>query len=468
MPDSLAERIYYRLPSSMQNLLFTCYGMWLRRLRYNRHFYRYLDDLQRSEWWSKEAIRDYQNQKLRELLKHANETVPFYREWCGDHGVRVEDIRTTDDLPAIPILTKQIVRENQRRMVSTRFNRCSLVKVLTSGTTGTPLEIAITRKGLAFQWAVWWRHRRRFGLHVNDRFLMFGARVPIAQRQQSPPFWRHDLANHRTYLSVYHLTEKNMSLVVDYLNTTHFDFFAGYPSAMLILANHILATGQRLVNPPRMVIAGSDALRPGIETKLREAFGAPVTEQYGMVEFAGNLSKCELGRFHVDFECCHVETLPIDDNQGFVELLLTGWGNPAMPFIRYQIGDCARPSSGPCACGRASECFDSISGRSEDYIITPDGRMIMGINQVFEYASGVNDIQIHQNQIDSIQVHLVPGFGFSDADKAALTRELRRRIGDHMNIEFRIVDSIARTSSKKFKAVVSHLDQPDPDHSQGS
>ncbi len=458
MPDSLAERIYYRLPCWTQNLLLTCHGFHIRHTRYNKHFYRRLHELRQSEWWAQEKIRDYQNKKLRTLLKHANETVPFYREWFGDHGVRIENIKTIEDLAALPILTKPVVRENQERMVSSQFHKRRLLKVLTSGTTGTPLEIAITKEALAFQWAVWWRHRARFGLHVNNRFLMFGARVPVSQNQQNPPFWRRDFANHRTYLSTYHLTKNNMTAVVDYLNSTHFDFFAGYPSAMLVLANHILDTGQQLTNRPKMVIAGSDTLYPGFQSRICQAFGAPISEQYGMVEFAGNLSKCDRGCFHVDFECCHVETQPIDDDQGFVELLLTGWGNPAMPFIRYRIGDFAKPSDGPCSCGRHSECLDSIDGRSEDYIVTPDGRMIMGMNQVFEYASGADEIQIHQKEAHSIEVRIVPGPAFGDADKAALTRELRRRIGDNMNIEFILVDSIPRTSSGKFKAVVSDVE----------
>lgn len=462
MPDSLGERIYYRLPFWMQNLVFSYHGLQLRRMRYNKYFHRFLEELRESEWWTKEAIREYQNQKLRELLKHANETVPFYREWFGDHGVRVEAIKTLDDLPALPILTKQIVRENQSRMISSLFHKQRLLKFLTSGTTGTPLEIAITPEALAFQWAVWWRHRARFGLRLQDRCLMFGARVPISQNQHRPPFWRHDFANRRTYLSTYHLTKENMSAVVDYLNTTRYDFFAGYPSAMVVLANHILNTGQRLTNHPKIVVSGSDTLYEHFKSRITEAFGAPVTEQYGMREFAGNLSECEKGHLHVDFECCHIETEPIATLPGFDNLLLTGWGNPAMPFIRYQIGDLVKSSSGSCTCGRSSACFDSVIGRSEDYVATPDGRLLMGMNQVFEYASGADEIQIYQKDVHSIELRIVPGPNFSEADKAALTRELRRRIGNDMRIEFTLVDSIPRASSCKFKAVVSEIEIPRP------
>jgi acyl-CoA synthetase (AMP-forming)/AMP-acid ligase II len=37
----------------------------------------------------------------------------------------------------------------------------SLIPVLTSGTTGTPLTVLHTRESLALQWAVWWRHKAR-------------------------------------------------------------------------------------------------------------------------------------------------------------------------------------------------------------------------------------------------------------------------------------------------------------------
>ena len=46
----------------------------------------------------------------------------------------------------------------------------------------------------------------------------------------------------------------------------------------------------RLLNRPKYVVTGAEALLPAFEETIRRVFGVPVTEQYGMAEACGNLS----------------------------------------------------------------------------------------------------------------------------------------------------------------------------------
>ena len=335
MPDSLAERIYYRLPIFLQNAAFSALGLRTWRTRFSKHFYQRLAELRESEYWDADRIAAYQDQQLHQLVRHAYETVPFYRRWYSEHGVDVSNIRNREDLKRLPVLTKELVRENQDQMVSHDYPRKALELGLTSGTSGTPLRIYRTKEAIAFQWALWWRHRARFGLAPGHEYVMFGARVPVSPKQQKPPFWREDFFGHRTYLSTYHLTPANMPAIVDFLNRRSFRYYLGYPSAIHVLAQYLLEHGLRLDSPPRYVLTASDALLEVFEKTIREGIGSPVSEHYGMAEFAGNMSKCEEARFHLDFECCYVEGQPLAGLAGPDQsLLFTGWGNPAMPFIR--------------------------------------------------------------------------------------------------------------------------------------
>jgi len=456
MPGSLAEQIYYKMPVLVQNGIFSIYGWTLSRRRYNRFFYDHLARLMEMEWWSSEQIEEYQNQRITEIVRHAYGTVPFYRKWYDEHGIDVDRINSISDLNKLPVLTKNIAKANQHEMISSAYKRGSLFRVLTSGTTGTPLNIYQTPEGMAYQWAVWWRHKSRFGLTLKDRELTFGARVSIDQGQWRPPYWRHDYFNNRSYLSTYHFKKKSIDDIVTYLNSTHFDFFSGYPSAMYALASLMDEAGLRLYNRPKYVVTGADALLPNYELLLRRVFGAPVTEQYGMAEFAGNMSKCQHGKFHVDFECCHVEALPREGSDCH-SLVLTGWGNYAMPFIRYEVGDYVGSADSGCDCGRKTQCFSSVEGRLEDYVLTPDGRKLIGMNQVFEYAENAREIQIYQTNCNGIEFKIVPERGFGDRDKNALIREFRRRAGEDMEISFSMVDELERSSTGKLKAVVSRV-----------
>lgn len=327
---------------------------------------------------------------------------------------------------------------------------------MTSGSTGKALKLYSTQQALQFQWAVWWRHRARFGLRLGDPYLSFGARVATSAGQTRPPFWRINRAANQTYLSTYHLTPANLPAILDFLNRTDFDFFAGYPSMMAVLANLILESGARLTNRPKVVVCGAESLLPAQEQLLSRVFGVRVTDQYGAAEGVANLARCEHDRYHEDFEFCIVQTEPNPlDPAGPRRIIGTALHNPAMPLIRYEIGDLAHLSAEPCPCGRATPYALRIDGRNEDYVRTPDGRCVAGMNQVFKWVAGAREIQIVQNELERIVVRVVRRESYSDADTQALLRELRARLGEAIKIEVEFVDSIERGAGGKLRCVVS-------------
>jgi phenylacetate-CoA ligase len=460
MNNHLLQAVYQKLPISLQNVAFTAYGLRLRRQRYGPYFYDKLEELKSTEWWTAEQIDGYQNKQLSQMVQLAYESVPYYRQLFQEWGVESGAVKNAADLEQIPLLTKQTLRESSRQLISQRFKPQSLLTNQTSGTTGTPLTVYLTREALQFQWAVWWRHRARFGLRPGDKHLSFGARLPVAIEQTKPPFWRYNRASNQVYLSMYHLTPEWIPEVVDWLNHQDFDFYTGYPSAMYALASQMKAQGLRLLNRPKVVSTGADALLPVFAELIGEVFGVTVTEQYGMAEACGNLSKCEYGRFHLDFEFGILELLPIPglEDSDLYKLVFTGLANPAMPLIRYDVGDYGRVTKDPCPCGRASLVLEAIDGRIEDFVRTPDGRLVIGMNQVFKVAAGVSETQIVQERLDEIEVRLVPASNFDWAeDCASLEEELRKRIGNKMKINFSIVEYIPRSKNGKFRAVINNL-----------
>ena len=466
MKRSTALKLYAGLPIPLQNLVFTLLGLRLRRQRYGRGFRERLAALRESEWCGVEDIERFHRAQLRELIDHCYETVPYYRELFDRHGVTPTDIREPEDLKKLPILTKEAVRENADRLISRTCRRRSLIKGLTSGTSGKALKLFYTRDALQFQWAVWWRHKARFGLRLGDSYLSFGARQPTPITQHKPPFWRRNRAYAQTYLSTYHLTPQYMPQIVEFLNRTDFDFYSGYPSAMAVLAGFMRDAGLRLTNRPKCVVTGADALLPCFEKLLRDTWGVPVTESYGTAECCVNFSKCEHGRFHDDYEFAIAELVDDPhDLQGPKRIVSTGLANRAMPLIRYETGDLALESDERCRCGRATRVLRSIDGRIEDYVRTPDGKMAIGMNQVFEWVPGAREMQIVQHRLDRIVVRIVRRESYGESDTKALLQELRNRLGGEIAIDIDFVDDIPRAANGKFRAVVSTL-QPDGSSTQ--
>lgn len=459
----LAPRVfdfYGKLPVALQNAAISAWGYRTRAIRYGSAFRTYLEWLTDSQWWSAQEIQSYQSESLARVIEHAYRTVPYYKAQFQSLGLRPRDIATPAELTKLPILTKaQLKASDPTAFLSSGFSQKRLRRGLTSGTTGSPLVVWLTPEALQFQWAVWWRHKGRFGLTLGDKYLSFGARLPIPANRATPPFWRRNWAFNQVYLSTYHLTSSALRVVSDWLTNEEFRFYTGYPSAMFVVARYMQEHGIRIPKPPSIVVCGSDALMPAFEREIAHGFDAPVTDQYGSAEACGNFARCEQGKYHLDAEFGFVELLPIEGapTSRLRRMIFTGLANMAMPLLRYDSGDVALLSEERCSCGRETVTVDRIDGRTEDYVRTPDGRMVMGLNQAFEWASGIAATQVVQNRVEGIRVLVVPGPTFSGVDLEKLEYQLRQRVGAELAIEFEVVDDIPLTKAGKYRAVVSTI-----------
>lgn len=211
MSDSvLVEQIYPRLPVFLQNAACWYYGKKEARVRYGQEFDRRLRELTDSEKWSRGEIEAYQNEKIRDLIRNAYESVPYYRELWKSMKISPDDIRCREDLAKLPVLTKEDVRQNSGRLISQKFSRRNLLFRHTSGTTGKALHFYVTRAAIAFQWAVWWRHRLRFGVGPGAWHANFTGKKVVPLGQNSPPYWRWNRPLHQALLTMHHLTAEKI------------------------------------------------------------------------------------------------------------------------------------------------------------------------------------------------------------------------------------------------------------------
>ncbi|MCR4643355.1 MAG: phenylacetate--CoA ligase, partial [Lachnospiraceae bacterium] len=60
---------------------------------------------------SPEKIREIQDEKLVEQVKHVWENVPYYRKKMEEKGVKPEDIKGVEDLHKLPFLAKYDLRD---------------------------------------------------------------------------------------------------------------------------------------------------------------------------------------------------------------------------------------------------------------------------------------------------------------------------------------------------------------------
>jgi len=455
--------LYPRLPVLLQNVACSAYGWNEARHRLGSKLDRNLERLLESEWWPRGEIDSFQDERVAEIVRHAYEHVPYYRDAFRRAHLTPDDVRGVADLEKLPVLTKEAVRAHEAGFLSGLADRRRLVLRRTSGTTGTSLHLYASRDAAALQWAVWWRHRVRFGVRPGDWHANFTGKIVVPSEQEAPPYWRWNLPMRQIVLNMQHLTPAKIEPIVRFLDGRRLAFFAGYPSILHAFAASALERGLTLSSPPRVVTSGAENMHEFQRRDIVAVTGAIVTDQYGQTEACGNASHCERLVYHEDFEFGVLECVdpePLPDGRVRGRIVCTGYANPDFPLIRYDTGDLGvwAPNGRRCECGRSSRVLVAVEGRVEDYVVTPEGRRIMRFDYLFKDARSVKECQVVQTDRRRLTLRIVRRDGYDGRDEAFLRDAVAEWISPRLEVDFDYVDEIAREPNGKFRAVKSTLD----------
>lgn len=452
--------LYWSLPVPLQNLGTTAAAYQNYRNRFTPTFRRVLAELQESVNEPVELHHARQWRMLRRVLNHAREHVPYYRFLPPVVETKdpAESIART--LERIPPLEKSVYRARSRDFLARDIPARRIWQVSTSGTTGTALPIWLTPERMAEGHATVWRQRASFGVGKSDPNFNFTGQMIVPLKQQRPPFWRSDLIHHETFFSILHMSPENLKSYVDAIHENPARYVQGYPSVLHLVSRAMLDAGRPL--PPGRITAlftHSESLLAFQRESIEKAFGAPVRDYYHSTENVASMTACRLNHLHVDMEygIIEVEVREETDEYERGPLMVTCLGHPATVFVRYRIGDVGARLKAPCPCGRPGDVFLDVDGRIEDYIVTPEGRLVGRLDHIFKEQYKIEEAQILQDERESVKVLVVAGALFNERDEHNLVRAVHERLGTKMRVDIRLVDHIPREPNGKFRAVKSSI-----------
>jgi phenylacetate-CoA ligase len=458
----LMEKVYFSSPVFLQHLAVSAYGHRLRRRRYGANASIYVSELKRTQVLSREQMQELQRNRLRRMVEHAFASVSFYQEWSRESGLEASDIRTVEDIKLLPIVTKDMVRDDPVRFCSTEYmRRREVFGLSTSGTTGKPLTIYCDPDSRTHHYAFFTRLRSWFGIGPQDFRATFFGRIIAKPEQGKPPFWRYDVSQRNVLFSSYHLSRQNLPHYYRKLRELRPTEILGYPSSLARLAAYVQAEGLPPLQPKATIVT-AETITEWQRAVIEEGFGSRVVNQYGCTEMVVFAAECEVGRLHINPEHGILEVL--DENDQDVKdsvsgrLVCTGLVNRTMPLLRYDLGDVAKCDWHlTCECGRPFPVLQDIEGRCDDVLLTPDGRPLGRMDPVFKGLRGIRETQIEQTDRHKLVFHMVLDESFTGSSRAELMREIRKRVGPSMEIEIRRVGEIPREPNGKFRSVVSRL-----------
>ena len=145
---------------------------------------KYLKWLNKTQWWRQEQLKDLQNKKLRALIKHAYENVPYYHRIFKERGIKPEDIKSIEDLVKLPILTKEVIRKNFNDLQARNISKSEFIACQSSGSTGEPLKYYIDKDTYSLGWAQTFRCWGWAGYKIGDPYvkIMIHPRKSIVKK----------------------------------------------------------------------------------------------------------------------------------------------------------------------------------------------------------------------------------------------------------------------------------------------
>jgi len=433
-------------------------------LRYGKFYRASRRALKKTEYAGKESLKREQMLRLHGLLKHAVETVPFYRDL---HKKAMVD---REALPSFPILTKDVVRRDPKAFISKAFPRSRLRLATTGGSSGEPFEFYTTRQERAQEWAFVLNLWSRAGFKAGDwRLVLRGDR--IGDGGDSSP-WEVRRRTREVVLSSYHLSEKSTPDYFRIARDSGCRFLHCHPSSAYLFAQLLKQHGLSL--KLQSVLATSEGVYPFQRELLQEVFGCRVYSFYGQSEHVCLAGQCEKADvYHVQPEYGYTEVLDEKNNEVHEEdavgdIVATGFLNYAMPFIRYRTGDRAVVSKRKCSCGRNHRVFTRIDGRSYDYVVTRRGQTIsttaLVFGQHFQAFARIKRMQLLQEHRGEVVVNIMGHNDFSSADEAEIRDGIDEAAAGDLKVSFVYVDDIPVTVTGKHRFMIQKLDLGLPNH----
>lgn len=411
-----------------------------------------------SQWWSYKKLLEYQEKCLRKTLQVAYSEVPFYKDLYDQHGVNVDKILNRSDLVRLPPVSKDILRRAYPEYC-TRKSAFPAHEFFTSGSSGQPFAVKQDSQTLSAARALMFLRANFSGWEIGQPILQTGMSLKrgITKRIK-------DIILGTNYVSAFDLSDSVLDHYLSIVDDHQLRYLMGYPASIYFLAKRARQTGFN--HQLQGVVCWGDNLYRHYREEIESVFGCRVTDTYGCGEGIQVAAQCSFGAYHVFMPHVLVE---IVDHSGTPvpagshgAILLTRLDPGAMPLIRYRVGDIGRMSGKyECPCGRGLEAMVGIDGRDSDVIITPNGnRLIVHFfTGIFEFYPSIHTFKVTQENIEEINVKIVPLSDYKDEYWAQIKEEILGRGDSTLKVNMELVKEIPTEASGKRRFVTSRLAQ---------
>ena len=309
---------------------------------------------------SREALRYFQQKKIKAHLKFIKENAPFYENLEFE---KLEDL---------PIIDKEVMMSNFDKLNTAGIKKEEAINLavkaektrdfapqingitigLSSGTSGNKSIFLASEKD-----------RLRYIAAIFKKVLFpikhFNTKVALFFRANSNLY--ESVGSMIIKFKYFDLT-RDLNLQIDELNSFNPHILVAPPTLLNILATY-QKEGKIDINPDK-IISVAEVLEDDIKNNIENAFSVIVHQLYQCTE--GFLaSTCKYGKLHLHEDYIYFEKKWLDGDKKRFHPIITDFSRTTQAMIRYELNDILHIGE-KCKCGSVFTTIDKIEGRSDD------------------------------------------------------------------------------------------------------
>jgi len=411
--------------------------------------------------WSSGQMEAFQLARFRELLEHANQNVPYYRNILKTAGINPVAFASFSEMAKIPVLTRSNLMDSFQDLLDPSIPSTAVVRMSSGGTTGKPVTVIHEKR----------RHLERM-LVTHRAYAVAGWRLGnptcvIAGRPIDYSAWTSNSERLKNLLfnvsirSSLSLTPGQTGRILSDLNDGKWSTVFAYASVFDIMCDYVCEHKIK-VKVPRIIPSG-ELVADTQKERWRANLGAEVFEIYGSREMTSiAVETPDHRQLAVNGDLYHVEIAdeagrPLPDGEPGL-ITITSLVEHAMPLIRYQLGDVGILTKPDPTDTFPFRRLKVTHGRMVDIIKTPEGKLLPGeyFPHLFKEVAGqVERFQVVQTAVDKLVVKVVRKGGYSEKTEVYLTDRIHVQVSAGLNVAFEYVDAIETSVSGKYRPTVS-------------
>ena len=422
---------------------------------------------------SRDELRAYQERKLRPLVDWLGERCGYWRTAFHRHGVSPGDVRTLEDLAALPYVTKASYAASMDAAPPygdflcaplDEIRRAGAIVYHTTGTTGKQRCFINTHEGFAHFGEQGVRNMWLAGVRPGD-FVM--AIFPMSLWGAGWGFYYGCRDSGINFLpgGPPYVSRQRLDIIFEY-----------HPTALILTPSYALTLARTAEehgidlhkSGVRALIMGGEPFPPSRRRRIEDLWGIPGgTRDFSGITEGGPIymgAECEAQagmHLHEDFAVFEVVkiggTEPVGPDE-LGELVFTALDQRVMgTSFHYRTGDVVRYTDERCACGRTLRRLRGIEGRVDDMV------KVRGINifasaieemirRVPELSDDFMLVLERHRDADHVTVDVEPAAELPasrhDEVRLALEEELRRALTIRVPVRLATPGSLPRFELK--------------------